>query len=294
MIIDAHIHMYPPEVHRDPLGWAQRADEPYWASMITDRPRRPSIQGWATVDRLLSDMDRAGIDRVVLQGMYWQHLETCVAQNNWYIEWCRQHPDRLIGFAVVQPKAGSEALDEVRRAMDEGLRGLGEMLPCAQGYRTRTPEFLRVVELLIELDVPLCLHVSEPVGHDYPGKSTTPLEDYYWLATEYPELKLILAHWGGLLPFYELMKGVRKQLKNVYYDTAATPLLYQPGVYQAVVSVVGPQKVLFGSDYPLLIYPSLDKEPGFSRLLEEIRGSGLAPDELDLLLGKNAARVLSL
>jgi predicted TIM-barrel fold metal-dependent hydrolase len=292
MIIDAHIHMYPPEVHRDPMGWARGADEPYWALLITDRPDRPSIQGWATVEQLLSDMDRAGVERVVMQGMYWQHLETCVVQNNWYIEWCSQYPDRLMGFAVVQPRAGDRALDEVRRAVDAGLRGLGEMLPYAQGYDIRNPDFLRVVELLIELKVPLCLHVSEPVGHVYPGKSTTPLEDYYWLATEYPELKLILAHWGGLLPFYELMKGVRKQLMNVYYDTAATPLLYHQDVYQSVVNVVGPEKILYGSDYPLLIYPSQERAPGFSRLLDEIRGSGLSPDELDLVLGGNVARLL--
>ena len=294
MIIDAHIHMYPPEINRDPVGWARRVDEPYWALLTIDRPGRPSIQGWATVERLLSDMDRAGVERVVMQGMYWQHLETCVAQNNWYIEWCRQHPDRLVGFAVVQPKAGDRALDEVRRAIDAGLRGLGEILPYAQGYHMRDPDFLRVVELLIALDVPLCLHVSEPVGHVYPGKSTTPLEDYYWLATEYPELKLILAHWGGLLPFYELMRGVHKRLKNVYYDTAATPLLYRQEVYRAVVNVVGPEKILYGSDYPLLIYPSQEKEPGFTRLLDEIRGSGLAPDELDWVLGGNAARLLGL
>jgi predicted TIM-barrel fold metal-dependent hydrolase len=294
MIIDAHIHMYPPEVYEDPVRWARRADEPYWALLTTDRPGRPSIQGWATVERLLSDMDFAGIERVVMQGMYWQRLETCIAQNNWYIEWCRQHPDRLMGFAVVQPKAGARALEEVRRAVDAGLCGLGEILPYAQGYHMRDPDFLRVAELLIALDVPLCLHVSEPVGHVYPGKSTTPLEDYYWLATEYPELKLILAHWGGLLPFYELMKGVRKQLKNVYYDTAATPLLYRQEVYRAVVGVVGPEKILYGSDYPLLVYPSQVREPGFARLLDEIRGSGLAPDELDLVLGDNIARLLGL
>jgi len=294
MIIDGHIHMYPPEVHQDPMGWARSADEPYWALLIADRPGRPSLQGWATVERLLSDMDRAGVERVVMQGMYWQHLETCIVQNNWYIERCSQYPDRLMGFAVVQPTAGNRALDEVRRAVDAGLRGLGEMLPCAQGYDIRDPGFLRVVELLIELKVPLCLHVSEPVGHVYPGKSTTPLEDYYWLATEYPELKLILAHWGGLLPCYELMKGVRNQLKNVYYDTAATPLLYHQDVYQAVVSIVGPQKILYGSDYPLLVYPRQEKVPGFSRLLDEIRGSGLSPDELDLVLGGNIARLLGL
>ncbi|GAB4526397.1 MAG: amidohydrolase family protein [Anaerolineae bacterium] len=294
MIIDAHIHMYPPQVYKDPVGWAQQVDEPYWASLVRDRPHRPSIQGWATIERLLADMDCAGIDRVVMQGMYWRHPETCVAQNNWYIKWCRQHPDRLMGFAVVQPKAGDRALDEVRRAVDAGLRGLGEMLPCAQGYSMRDPDFLRVVELLIRLDVPLCLHVSEPVGRVYPGKSTTPLQDYYWLATRYPELKLILAHWGGLLPFYELMKGVRKQMRNVYYDTAASPLLYRPDVYRAVVNVVGAEKILYGSDYPLLIYPSQEKEPGFTRLLGEISKSGLSPDELGLVLGGNVVRLLDL
>lgn len=295
MIIDSHIHMYMSEVHRDPLAWARKVDEPYWALLTTDQPGgRPSIQGWATVERLLLDMDRAGVGRVVMQGMYWRHLETCVIQNNWYIDWCRQYPDRLMGFAVVQPMAGDRALDEVRRAVDEGLCGVGEMLPYAQGYQMRDPNFLRVVELLIELDAPLCLHVSEPVGHVYPGKSTTPLEDYYWLAIEYPELKLILAHWGGLLPFYELMKGVRQQLKNVYYDTAATPLLYHSEVYRAVVSVVGAEKILYGSDYPLLIYPRQEQLPSFTRLLGEIRGSGLSSHELDLVLGGNVARLLGL
>jgi len=286
--------MYPPEVHRDPKGWARRADEPYWALLTADRPRQPSIQGWATVERLISDMDRAGIDRVVMQSIYWQHHETCVAQNDWYINWCRQYPDRLVGFASVQPKAGDQALDEVRRVVDEGLRGLGEMLPYAQGYDMRDPDFLRVVELLIELNVPLCLHVSEPVGHIYPGKSTTPLEDYFWLVTEYPELKLILAHWGGLLPFYELMKGVRRQFRNVYYDTAATPLLYRQEVYRAVVSVVGAEKILYGSDYPLLIYPRQVQEPDFAHLLNDIRSAGLTSEELALVLGGNATRVLGL
>jgi predicted TIM-barrel fold metal-dependent hydrolase len=292
MVIDAHIHMYPPQVYQDPLGWARQAGEPYWALLVGDRPGRPSIQGWASVDRLLADMDRAGVGRVVLQGMYWQRLETCVAQNDWYMQWCRQYPDRLSGLAVVQPKAGEAALDEVRRAVDGGLRGLGEMLPYAQGYTMRDPDFLRVVELLIELDAVLCLHGSEPVGRVYPGKSTTPLGDYHWLASEYPDLKLILAHWGGLLPFYELMKGGK--LENVYYDTAATPLLYRREVYRAVADVVGARRILYGSDYPLLVYPRQDKEPGFGHLLDEIRTSGLTPAELDLVLGGNAARLLGL
>ncbi|MEW5957633.1 MAG: amidohydrolase family protein [Chloroflexota bacterium] len=292
MIIDSHIHMYPPAVAADPVGWARRMDEPYWGALVGDTPGGKTIQGWVTVEQLIADMDAAGLDQVVMQGIYFRHHDTCVAQNNWYIEWCRQYPDRLLGFATVQPLAGRPALDEVRRAIDRGLRGVGEILPYAQGHSLRDDVFLAVVELVIELDVPLCLHGAEPVGRDYPGRAYTPLQDYVWLAEQYPDLKLILAHLGGLLPYYELNPTLKKALRHVYYDTAAVPLLYRPQVYKSIVDVVGPEKILYGSDYPLLIYPRRTRQPGFKDLLAEIRECGLTEAQLGLILGDNIRRLL--
>ncbi len=294
MIIDSHIHMYAPAVYADPVAWARRMDEPYWGALMGDNPAGRTIQGWATVDQLLVDMDAADVDKVVMQGIYFRHQETCVMQNNWYINWVRQHPDRLLGFATVQPLAGQPALDEVRRAVDNGLCGIGEILPFAQDHSIKDDCFLAVAELAIELDVPLCLHGAEPVGHDYPGRAYTPLQDYVWLAEQYPDLKLILAHFGGLLPYYELNRSIKKIMRNVYYDTAATPLLYAPPVYKSVADIVGPEKILFGSDYPLLIYPGQTRTPGFAGLLAEIRNSGLTEDELALMLGGNSRRLLKL
>lgn len=294
MIIDSHIHMYPPHVSAKPVAWARRVDEPYWGALMGDNPTGSTIQGWATVGQLIAHMDAAGIDKVVMQGIYFQHHENCVAQNNWYIDWHRQHPDRLLAFATVQPLAGQQALDEVKRAVDSGLCGIGEILPDAQGHTMRHDEFLAVVELAVTLDIPLCLHGAEPVGHHYPGRADTPLQDYVWLAEQYPTLKLILAHLGGLLPFYELNRRVKKIMRNVYYDTAAVPLLYQPQVYKAVVDIVGPEKILFGSDYPLLLYPRKTRTPGFGGILQEIRNSGLADSALTLILGDNAQKILNL
>lgn len=293
MIIDAHIHMYPPYVYANPVAWARQVDEPYWGTLMGDNPTGTTIQGWVTVEQLIADMDAAGVDKVVLQGIYFRHHRNCVAQNNWYIDWCRQFPDRLLGFATVQPLAGSRALDEVKRAVDHGLRGIGEILPYAQGHSIRDEAFLAVVELAISLKIPLCLHGAEPVGPNYPGRAYTPLEDYVWLAEQYPELKLILAHLGGLLPFYELNPRIRKIMYNVYYDTAAVPLLYRAAVYKAVVEVVGPEKILYGSDYPLLLYPRQTRTPGFTRLLSELRAAGLAPAQLALILGQNAQKLLN-
>ncbi len=77
------------------------------------------------------------------------------------------------------------------------MRGVGELGPYGQGYRLDDADFLRLAEACIRLDIPLNLHTNEEVGHYYPGKATTPLVHYYELAVRYPELKLILAHWGA-------------------------------------------------------------------------------------------------
>ncbi len=75
---------------------------------------------------------------------------------------------------------------------------------------------------------------------------------WYEFAGEHPDVVLIAAHWGGGLPFYTLMPEVEAALKNTYFDTAASRLLYSPAVYRAVVDRVGARKVLFGSDFPLV------------------------------------------
>ena len=95
-------------------------------------------------------------------------------------------------------------------------------------------------------------HASEPVGHQYSGKGEATPELLYTLITAFPELKLVCAHWGGGLPFYALMPEVKAALKNVYFDTAISPFLYTPQVYGQVAQLVGADKILFGSDYPLI------------------------------------------
>ncbi|WP_207643273.1 amidohydrolase family protein [Cellulosilyticum ruminicola] len=66
------------------------------------------------------------------------------------------------------------------------------------------------------------MHTNEPIGHDYVGKTNTPLKDLEAFVNHHPELKIVLAHWGGGIFMYEMMKEVRERFKNVYYDNAAT------------------------------------------------------------------------
>lgn len=293
MKIDAHVHYTPPSLAAELEGYAEQ--EPYWGLLLSPGKGGKSVQGWASVERMLADMDRAEIDRVVLQGEYPQRHETCVTRNDQAIEIARRWPDRVIAFAAIQPKAGRAALDDLARCVDSGLRGVGELNPYAQGYALDDPDLLRLAEACITGGIPLSLHVSEPVGPYYLGKSSTPLWGYYRLASRYPELKLVLAHWGGGLLFYETNPRVRDVLANVCYDTAASPLLYPTRtIFAVALQCVDPGKILYGSDYPLRLYPRTQAEPDFRPFLEEISHLGLPREVYASLVGRNAARLFGL
>jgi predicted TIM-barrel fold metal-dependent hydrolase len=115
----------------------------------------------------------------------------------------------------------------------------------------------------------------------------TPLEDFMRLAREWPRVKFVLAHWGGLLP---LRDPAAEALPNVHYDTAASPLIYDDSVWERFLAAVPDSRVLFGSDYPLNLYPKLDPEPRMERFIAEAKDAH-APENV---MRDNAARLLAL
>ena len=294
MVIDSHIHRYPPEVIAYPKGWGRQVKEHHWLKLVTGEEGGNSIQDWADREKLLGDMDAAGVDRAVMLGWYWENQQTCELQNAWHLDWLREDGDRFIGFAAVQPLAGVRAFDGLRRAIDSGLLGIGEIHPAAQGFAMDHPTWIKILDWAQESNIPVTMHATEPAGHGYPGKVSTPLEDFLWVARRFPELTIILAHWGGGLPFYELNPECRKTLKHVFYDTAASPLIYDGRIFRSVVDIIGAEKVIFGSDYPLMLYPREVREPGLGRFVAETRSSGLDDAQLECVLGGNMARVLGI
>ena len=110
---------------------------------------------------------------------------------------------------------------------------------------------------------------------------------------KYPDLKLILAHMGGGLPFYEMNPKYQGKFQNVCYDTAANPLLYHIRSFRSVISMIGSKRLLFGSDFPLLLYPSKCREMDFSMFVEDIRSNaGLTEEEWHDVMGGNLIRFL--
>jgi predicted TIM-barrel fold metal-dependent hydrolase len=290
-IVDSHVHFYPEEVSADPVKWGTERGEPWWVSCVAPVGRR-SIQGWATSAVLLRDMDRAGIEKCVLLGWYWENQGTCDLQNRWFRDLITEHPDRLLAFVAVQPRAKQAALDSLERALDAGFCGIGELFPQVQGFAYDDTYFVRVLQIAAERRAPVNLHVTDPLVPTTAVTRSTPLENFIRLAKEFPTAKLILAHWGGGLPFYELNPQLHQILRNVTYDCAASPLLYDKRVFRQVIDLVGVDRVLYGSDYPLLLYPRQQREPDFKRLLNDVVTAGLSMEEQDKVLGKNLLRLV--
>ncbi len=289
-VTDSHVHLYPPEVNRDPAGWAAGHGEPHWATLCTRRRKNGApVQGFPSLGELLTEMDRAGVERAVLLGWYWEQAENCSVQNRFFAECVRAHPDRLNAFATVQPAAGgAAAVAEMRRAREDGLVGLGELSPHAQGYAADGAEFAAVLAAAAEWRWPVNLHVTDARGPAYPGRVETPLEDYRGLARAWPSVRFVLAHWGG---GRALRDDAGKIFENVSYDTAASPLLYDEGIWRRFVTEAGAEKVLFGSDYPLNNYPHAGFVAEMGRLLGEVERAGLSHEERAALFWGNERRL---
>ena len=141
------------------------------------------------------------------------------------------------------------------------------------------------MEVMSKHKLIMLTHTSEPVGHIYPGKGSVTPDILYPFITSFPDLTIVCAHWGGGLPFYALMPEVKQAMSNVFFDTAASPYLYTSQIYNQVIQLVGADKILFGSDYPLIAQ---------SRYLKEINSLDLPEAAKNLILSGNAQRLLDI
>ena len=288
MIIDFHTHMFPLDVIKNPEKYCKR--DPYFAILADPKC---TIQRYATCEEAITLADEAGVEKMVMQGWYWQDHGLCQYHNDYMYDLISKYPERFIAFASINPRAGVGAIREMERCYEMGFAGIGEMGPGGQGWDLHDKDFLKLMEAAANSNMLVNIHAGEPVGKIYPGKDLTPIQGFYDLAKRLPNLKLILAHWGGGLPFYELMPDVSKVFANVYYDTAASPLLYKMDIFKTVTEIIGAEKILFGSDFPLLIYPKKQKEANFTMFIENIKQqSGLQKNELNLIFRENAQKLL--
>lgn len=279
MRIDIHTHIFPPEI--------VESREKYFPGensfrLLYDSPKSRLVPAEA----LLEAMDRNEIDRAVAFGFPWQNTNLSIRHNDYILEAAAKYAPRLIPLGCVYP-VGQKNILEAERCLRHGAKGLGELAIYGECEEKGALESLQeLVECSRSFNGVLLVHANEPIGHWYPGKSRLGLSFYYELARSCDGIPLVLAHWGGGLCFYELLKKeAPKTLAHVYYDTAASPYLYRAEIYSQMVKTLGKNKIVFGSDYPLL-------PP--RRYFKEMKEGGLTGEEMAAITGENASQLFRL
>jgi predicted TIM-barrel fold metal-dependent hydrolase len=243
-VVDAHVHVFPDEIGAKRADWLLRDD---WFRELYENPKAHL----ATAEELIESMDGAGVDHSLVCGFPWSDRDHCQYHNEYMCDVVARFPDRLSWLGIVTP--GDRAVELAEWCFAHGALGIGELNADAQGIRwSDCGDMAPLVALCIEQDRPWLVHASEPVGHRYPGKGLATPDEICALAIAFPELRIVAAHWGGGLPFYELMPKVRAQLGHVVYDTAATTYLYDFSIFRLALDIIGSEKILFASDYPVL------------------------------------------
>ncbi len=190
-----------------------------------------------TEDDLFREMDQYGVDKAVICP-----VNRCIAVDNregndTVLGAVKRHPDRLYAFATANPWYGERAVAEVRRALDEGARGI-KLNPSLQGFLLCDELVNPLCELAEARNVPMFFHTGTP-AYAQPTQLTE-------LALRYPNVKFIMGHMGSTDFKLEAVTA-GSVAANIYLDTS----WIMPDIVLRAVATVGADRVLFSSDSPL-------------------------------------------
>ena len=256
-------------------------------AMIHD-PMFASIRRWTgatmpddvPLELTIGALEGAGVSRALVTA--WWGPAGALVSNDEVAGFVAAHPERLTGVASVDLLRPMEAVRELRRAVKTlGMKGL-RLLPWLFGLPPNDRRYYPLYAECVELGIPFCLQV----GHTGPMRSSEPGRPIPYLdevALDFPELTIVAGHIG--YPWTQEMIALATKYPNVYIDTSAWKPSRFPPEFSAYLRGHGRRKVLFGSNYPMLL-------PG--TCLSEVPALGLDEETTRLYLGENAARVFGI
>lgn len=220
--------------------------------------------------------ERHGVDKVCISALASPvpDLDEVKSLNDRCYEAARTYPDLYLPFVYVNPLHGKAALAELQRGRDEGAVGVKLWISC---YCTH-PSVFPIVEQAMEWGWPVLQHAWHKVVGQYDGESD-PLH-VAELSRRYPELKLVMAHFGG-----DWRYGLRavRDCPGVIGDTSGS--MTDNGLVEAWVRECGANRLVWGTDMPgadLLL------------TLSKVRDAAISAADKALILGGNAARLLGI
>jgi len=263
MIIDAHVH-----VHPDPKGFGEKYD--------------------ASVEVLINNLEVSPVEKACVLPIAADDPFLRNVKNEFVAEICEKYPDKLIGFASVDPKKGDEAAIELEDLVDKyDFKGL-KLHPRFQGFSPDDPKIFPVVKKAGELGIPVA--IDSYIWKPTPLKWQMPLliDD---LAKAAPETTIIVCHSGG----YRFMDAlfICKANDNIYLDTSATLHWLMGTPFEAqfafMLKSAGANRIIFSSDHPE--HPTKDCYVDTKLSLDKF---GFTEKEQELIFGENIMRLLGI
>ena len=225
-------------------------------------------------------MDAAGIERLLLTS--WTAPGRNIASNDRIAEFIRDYPTRFVGVAGVNLERPVEAVRELDRAVRElGFKAL-RVIPWLWKLPPNDRLYYPLYVKCIELDVPFCTQVGH-TGPLMPSETGRPIPYIDEVALTFPELKIVGGHIG--YPWTDEMIALAWKHEHVYIDTSAYLPRYYPPQLLHFMNTYGQDKVLFGSNFPML---------DLKQCADQARALELKPEAKAKFLAGNARRVFRL
>ena len=302
MIIDAHCHIWEKDLVKGDM--ARIVDSIVVELGFKDKDNLYN----GSLQRLINDMDEAGIDKTVILPLDFEFLYsggglTFRDFNDLAGAYLKEAPDRIIAFAGIDPRRGKAGEEELKRCVEElGFSGL--KLWTVAGFFPDDESYYPLYEAAARLGVNILVHTGMGPGETYLKTCQPVFVDK--IAVDFREINFIMAHVGT--PWVEEALAVAMKNSNVYVDLSAWqpahalfPLRLAQVLSQAKLMHGGVHKVLFGSDWPLLTEIYTQKQ-----WVEVIRSIDhpaplqimglpeITDKDKEMILGGNAQRVLKL
>jgi uncharacterized protein len=241
-----------------------------------------------TLPQMIARMEAAGIERgflVATKAGPLGHPSCYHLPYRLVAEAVQKHPDRFSGLAGIDPTEGMRGVRELERAVREygfvGAHFYPHWFELPPDHARLYPFYAKCCEL----DVPIQMQVGQSMIYapDYPCRSTGQPIRLDAVACDFPELVLVGIHIG--IPWHDEMIAMAWKHPNVYIGCDAHSPRYWPQSFVRYLDSYGRDKVIFGTDFPVL---------DFDRTMREVMALGLRPETLRALLRDNAARIYRL
>ncbi|WP_101757843.1 amidohydrolase family protein [Oceanicoccus sp. KOV_DT_Chl] len=278
--IDAVVNIWTTEALSHRPGWTD--------GFFVDKMKGKNDSGGISLEVMLEKMDEAGISigflvaaksgRPGLPGSY--HMPPEVVADA-----VQKYPDRFRGLIGIDPFQGMTGV----RAMEDAVKNMGfigaHLYPHWYELPPNAAKYYPYYAKCIELDIPVQMQVGQSMIYapEQPCRSVGRpiyLDD---IACDLPELKLVGSHVG--IPWTEEMIAMSWKHKNVYLCTDAHSPKYWPESLVKYINSYGQDKVIFGSDFPIL---------QFKRTIDEIDAFGLKPQVRKKFMNENVKKLYKL